>query len=298
MMKKRIVALILLLAALLCLCSCAKDKESSFCIQFIDVGQGDAALVECDGHYMLIDGGEKSAGAKVSETLAEEGVRKLDILVASHLHSDHIGGLIGALDHGPRIGRVISNADDGDTETFREFKQALRKSRSRIRIPSVGDRFELGSATVEVVDVSAREDNDSLVLLITYGKTRFLFTGDIERRAQLRVAEALGLDREKQGDWVSLIKMPHHGAYHDDAGYAENALYRLFWEYDPDYFVISVGEDNRYGHPHSETMALIEDMVVKAKGQAWEDHVFRTDERGDVTVRSNGKEIFVETSKR
>lgn len=93
-MRKRLFAFILLAVTLLCLCSCSKKNvDSTFSIHFIDVGQGDSALVECDGHYMLIDGGDKSAEDKVYDTLEKKGIQRLDILAISHLHSDHIGGL-------------------------------------------------------------------------------------------------------------------------------------------------------------------------------------------------------------
>ena len=300
----------LTLSALLSLCACSgKETEalqvdpilpgqesvepvrSTFSIRFLDVGQGDSALVECDGHYMLIDGGEVSAGEKVYSVLAQQGVRKLDILAVSHLHTDHYGGLISGLNDRPEIGMTISNATQTDTATFERFQQVLQSLGTQITVPAAGDRYALGSATVEVIDSCAEEGNDSLVLMVTYGKTRFLFTGDIERSGQLRVVEYFENARIDPSDWVSLIKMPHHGAYNDNSGLSENALYRLFWEYDPSYFVISVGADNQYGHPHRETVKLIEDMVVRAKELDWDGHVYRTDERGDVVVRSDGETL-------
>ena len=297
-MRQRFLALILLLATLLCLCSCSgENKNSTFSIQFIDVGQGDSALVECDGHYMLVDGGETTAGDKVYNVLEEKGIQKLDILAVSHLHTDHYGGLIKALTYASKIGVTISNATYSDNETFRKFEHELGINGTKITVPAPGDKYELGSATVEVIDSRAAEANDSLVLLITYGKTRFLFTGDIQRNGQLRVIESFEANQKSQGDWVSLIKMPHHGAYNDEFGLAENALYRLLWEYDPSYFVISVGANNQYKHPHQETMDMIEDMVVKAKDLDWNNHVYRTDEQGDIIVRSNGKVLSFETSK-
>lgn len=293
-MRKRILAFIFLLVAVLCLCSCTnkEKKESTFSIHFIDVGQGDSALIECDGHYMLIDGGDTQAGDKVYSVLEKNGIQKLDILAVSHLHTDHYGGLIKALTYASKIGVTISNSTYSDTDTFRKFEHELGINGSKITVPAPGDKYELGSANVEVIDSCANEENDSLVLLVTYRKTRFLFTGDIERNGQLRVIEAFETDRRKQGDWVSLIKMPHHGAYDD-----ENALYRLFWEYDPSYFVISVGVNNQYKHPNQRTLEMIEQMVVKSKELDWGTHVYRTDEDGDITVKSNGKELSFETTK-
>ena len=305
-MNSRIWALILSLAILLGLCGCSKpDSNSTFSIRFLDVGQGDAALVECDGHYMLIDGGggksdaeNKTAGEKVYNALRDNGVKKLDILAISHLHADHIGGLIKglrALDGCKPIGITISNSKTSNTETFHDFEHELYRNESEITIPAPGDVFKLGSATVKVLETSAEEANDSMVLLITNGSTRYLLNGDIERNGQLRVIEELQKDTGKYGQ--SLIKMPHHGAYNDDYGLRENALYLLLREYDPNYIVVSVGKNNPYKHPHEETIDMLENLIIDVKGLNWSSHVFRTDENGDILVQSNGKDISVRGSK-
>lgn len=299
-MRKKIISFILLLTTLLCLCSCSTgNKESTFSIQFIDVGQGDSALVECDGHYMLIDGGETTAGDKVYNVLETNGIQKLDILAVSHLHTDHYGGLIKALTYASEIGVTISNATYSDNEIFRKLEHELGINGTKIKVPAPGDKYELGSATVEIVDSHDEEANDSLVLLITYGKTRFLFTGDIMANGQLRVRKALqqeeGLLSNNKG-WVSLIKMPHHGAYNDKYGFQDSNLNALLYEYDPSYFIISVGTNNQYKHPHQETLDLLENFVEKSDLN-WDDHIYRTDEHGDIVVRSNGKELSVETTK-
>jgi len=188
-MRKRFISLLLLISTLLCLCSCSgKDANSTFSIRFIDVGQGDSALVECDGHYMLIDGGETTAGNTVYNVLEENGIQKLDILVVSHLHTDHYGGLTKALTYASSIGVTLSNAEYKDSKAFRDFEHQLQINGSKITVPAPGDTYELGSAKVEVIYSSAEEANDSLVLMITYGDTRFLFTGDIEDAAQTKIA--------------------------------------------------------------------------------------------------------------
>lgn len=282
-MRQRFLALILLLATLLCLCSCSKEnRDSTFSIQFIDVGQGDSALVECDGHYMLIDGGDTNAGQKVYDVLEENGIQKLDILAISHLHADHIGGLTKALTYASSIGITISNSTYSEKETFRKFEHELGINGSKITVPAPDDKYELGSATVEVVDVSAEEANDSLVLLISYGNTKFLFAGDIEDTAQERIAEKYQNDKDEPYK-IDLIKMPHHGSY-------TGTLYRFVRTFMPDYAIISVGAGNTYGHPHRETMDLLD-------SKTWKPKVYRTDLNGDIIVRSNGKELSVETSK-
>ena len=257
------------------------NQSSSFSIMFIDVGQGDSALVECDGHYMLIDGGDIQAGEKVYNVLEEKGIQKLDILVISHLHEDHYGGLIKALKYASSIGITISNSKDSKSDKFADLEQQLNTNKSNITIPHTGDKYKLGSANVEVVDVASNEENDSLVLLITYGKTRFLFTGDIQYSGQKRLVEKY-TDGGDAVFKVDVIKMPHHGSCKD------SNLYRVIRTFDPDYAVISAGQGNQYGHPHKETLELLDQAEVK---------VYRTDQNGDITVRSDGKSLLFETSK-
>ena len=261
----------------------------------IDVGQGDSALVECDGRYMLIDGGNEAAGEKVCNVLKEKEIRKLDILAISHLHEDHYGGLRNALTYASSIKLTISNSKYSDNKSFLKFERELRRNGSKITVPPLGKKYKLGSAMVEVVDVSAEKNNDSLVLLITYGSTRFLFTGDIERQGQLRVVNAL--KKNDQDFTHSLIKMPHHGAYNDKHGFNNNALQPLFWKYYPDYIVISVGKGNQYDHPHQDALDIVKNLIVDSRELKWDNHVFRTDLNGDITVKSNGKELTVKTSK-
>lgn len=281
-MKKRIITLILVLVSLLSLCACSgKGTDSTFSIRFIDVGQGDAALVECDGHYMLIDGGETTAGTTVYNVLEENGIQKLDILVVSHLHTDHYGGLTKALTYASSIGVTLSNAEYKDSKAFRDFEHQLQINGSKITVPAPGDSYELGSATVEVIDAAAEEGNDSLVLLITYGNTRFLFTGDIEDAAQTRISDKYQSESDEPFK-IDLIKMPHHGSY-------TGTLYRFLRTFMPDYAIISCGEGNMYGHPHRETLDLLD-------SKTWSPKVYRTDRDGDIVVRSNGKELSVETS--
>ncbi len=278
-MRKRIIALILVIAAVICLGACTKTTQgSTFSIQFIDVGQGDSALVECDGHYMLIDGGEITAGDKVYSVLEEKRIQRLDYLVISHLHTDHYGGLIKALSYASKIGKTLSNADYTDNERFRKLEHQLSINGSAITVPHVGDTFMLGSAEIEVVDVASAESNDSLVILITYGETKFLFTGDIGENAQRRVFQKYRNDADEPYK-INLIKMPHHGA---------EVLILFVETFMPDYAVISVGQGNIYRHPRQTTLDMLDQADVK---------VYRTDQDGDITVKSDGKTLTIETSR-
>lgn len=289
-MRKVLYSVVLVILSCFLMCGCMNSKaalsginqSSSFSIQFIDVGQGDSALIECDGRYMLIDGGDTSAGDKVYNVLEEKGIQHLDILVMSHLHADHIGGLAKALTYASSIDLTLSNSNYSDKEAFRKVEHELGINGSSITIPSVGQKYQLGSSTVEVIDASAEEANDSLVLLITYGKTKFLFTGDIEENAQTRISDRYENENDKAYD-IDLIKMPHHGSY-------TGTLYRFVRTFMPEYAILSVGKDNPYGHPDKETLDLLD-------SKTWSPKVYRTDENGDIIVKSDGKTLSVTTSK-
>ena len=306
-MKKKIIigVLFVTLACIICACTIIPKKDSTFCITFIDVGQGDSALVECDGHYMLIDGGDKKHGENVYRVLEAEPqpVRHLDILAVSHFHTDHYAGLISALANVSKIDLAISNMDtydngvgiDEDAEEedpkaerklFSNFTHALSSAGASLKVPQNGDKYELGSAIVEVLDVSDVHDNDSLVLLITYGKTKFLFTGDIEEKAQKRIYEKYqDKDGVDKGYKLNLVKMPHHGSY-------TGTLFGFFRTFRPDYVVISVGQGNRYGHPDQDTL----DLFSNPKSGWKPKRVYRTDQDGDIKVVSNGKKVKITTS--
>lgn len=282
-MKRRIVATLLLVAILICLGACSSTgSESTFSIHFIDVGQGDAAIIECDGQYMLIDGGDKSAEDKVyeavKEALASKNKKRIDILALSHLHADHIGGLGKTLDYLSSIGLVISNSKEGNTSTFMDFEGKLLQLGSKIKIPACGDTYQLGRATVEVIDVRDEKNNDSMVLLITYGDTTFLFAGDMEQNQESQICNRYGDDR-----WdVSLLKVAHHGS---DTSTSIRFLSLLM----PQYAIISVGANREPDHPSQITLDRLFQADVK--------QVFRTDQHGDIYLTSNGKDINIETSK-
>ena len=154
---------------------------------------------------------------------------------------------------------------------------------AEITIPHIGDKYQLGSASVEVIDVASDEPNDSVVLLVTYGETRFLFPGDIEYAGQKRICDKY-MNEPNQEFKVDLLKMPHHGSYQN------GNITRLINTFMPEYAIISCGEGNRYGHPHHETLEALDNKAFKAK-------VYRTDKNGDITVKSDGKMLSVQTSK-
>ena len=221
--------------------------ESTFSIHYIDVGQADAALVECDGHYMLIDGGNKGDSNVIYSVLKRAAVSRLDIVVGSHAHEDHIGGLPGAFNY-TTADLTLCPVSEYDSDAFRDFKKYADKSGGGITIPSAGDSYQLGGATVDILGVNEGSDpNDtSIVLKITYGSTAFLFTGDAESEAERAILNR-GVNLT-----ATVLKVSHHG---NDSGTSSLFLREVM----PQYAIISVGKDNPYGHPKEDTLRLLAD---------------------------------------
>lgn len=253
-----------------------KAERSSFSIRFIDVGQADAALVQCDGKYMLIDGGNKNASRIMYTVLKNEGIEHLEIIVGTHAHEDHIGGIPGALNYAT-AGITLCPVANYDGDAFRDFEKYANLNGGGITVPSVGDTFSLGSATMTILGVNAggTTNDSSIILMIEYGETSFLFTGDAERTAEQAVLRT-GINLS-----ATVLKVGHHGS-------DTSTTYPFLWQIMPMYAIISVGEDNTYGHPSDNTLSRLRDADVQ---------VFRTDMHGDITIVSDGFLVTISTEK-
>lgn len=249
---------------------------STFSIHFIDVGQADAALVECDGHYMLIDGGNKADSDVIYAVLKNAGVQKLDIVVGTHAHEDHVGGLPGAFNY-TTADRILCSVTSYDTDAFADFKKYADQNGGGITVPAVGDEYTLGSASVKILGVNGGSDvNDtSIVLKILYGETSFLFTGDAEREAEQTILN-FGTDLS-----ATVLKVGHHGS-------DTSTTYPFLREIMPQYAVISVGTGNSYGHPTDDTLSRLRDADVQ---------IYRTDLHGDIYLTSDGTTVTITTDK-
>ena len=252
-------------------------EDSTFEVHYLDVGQGDCSLVLCDGDAMLIDGGESSESSKVYAYLKQHGISHLDYMVATHAHSDHIGGLSGALNYAT-VDTAFCPVTEYDSKTFDSMVKYLDKQGIGITVPSAGDEFMLGSAHVQVLGPQKIYDdpNDtSIVMKVTYGETSFLFTGDAERTAEADILDA-GYDLSS-----TVLKVGHHGS-------DTSTSYPFLREIMPEYAVIQVGKDNSYGHPTEDTLSRLRDAEVK---------VYRNDLHGDIVCWSDGKTVSFTTAK-
>lgn len=280
--NKKITTAIALLLALIAICTGCNlpasepIKDSGFSIHFIDVGQGDAALVECDGHYMLIDGGTTENSSKMYAVLMEKQIDYLDYVVGTHPDADHIGGLAGALNYAS-AGNVLCSVTEHDTESFQNFKKYADRNGGGIRIPKAGEQFSLGTATVTVLSVNTgfSVNDDSIVLKIAYGKTSVLFTGDAEYDAEQTLLKN-NIDIS-----ADVLKVGHHGSASSTSEAFLNAV-------NPSYAIISVGENNDYQHPTDVVLNRLEKQGTE---------IYRTDLSGEIYLTSDGRNIAIHTEK-
>ena len=251
-------------------------EKSTFWVEYVDVGQGDCALIQCDGHYMMIDGGPSKASSTVYTILKNKGIKTIDLMIATHPDEDHIGGLSGALNYSS-VDTVLSPVVAHDTKTFNSLSKYVTKQGKTFTVPKAGDSYALGSSRIDILGPiysNADTNNQSIVVKVTYGLNSFIFTGDAEEE------EENSIIRKYKGLNCDVLKVAHHGSNSSTSKAWLNAT-------KPTYAVIPVGQ-NSYGHPTQNTI----DKLTKAGAV-----IYRTDLHGDITFTSDGKNLSVQTEK-
>lgn len=246
-------------------------QATEMSVHFIDVGQGDATLIINGEHAMLIDAGVDGSGTKLQSYLKKQGVERLDYLILTHTDADHIGAADVVITK-MEIDTVFMGDFAKDTVTYRDTISALDAKSLSYSIPSAGSVYSLGDATFTIVAPNKAYDNAndfSIGLYLTKGNISFLFTGDAGENAEAdMLAAGWNLDAD-------VYHVGHHGSRYSSSQPFLDAV-------SPTYAVISCGEDNSYGHPHSQTLNALRSMGVK---------VFRTDEQGTIIATTYGDEL-------
>jgi competence protein ComEC len=268
-------------------------------VTFLDVGQGDAMLISFpQGSLMLLDSGGRIgfdsreddeeyedvfvedsvsvAEAAVAPYLWRRGIRRLDWIAASHGDADHVGGF-GEIVRGFEIGAALKGAPKR-SYTSDAFDRAARAARAPMRSLKRGDALDIDGARVDVLSPYAdrppmSDNNESLVLRITFGARSFLLSGDIEKEAEALLVESEGDLR------ADVLKVAHHGS---KTSSAVEFLKRV----NPRHAVISVAKLSPFGHPHSEVLARLRNTNAS---------VWRTSDCGAITISTDGDDLRVET---
>lgn len=250
----------------------------------IDVGQGDSILIQCGDRNVLIDCGENGMGETVLDYLDRAGVTHLDWLVATHPHSDHIGGMDTVLNSEITVDNMMmprtSKAMTPTTKTYKDLLSAISKKGLKVTQPNPGQTYDLDGVTMLVLSPKKNSDYDdlndySVVLKFTYKDVSILTGGDANKKVE---KELLKTDYDLSAD---IYKVSHHGGKESSCDEFVKAL-------NAKYSAISVGEDNKYGHPKQETLERLNEINSQ---------INRTDTDGSIIYETDGTDIAVTTSK-
>ena len=257
---------------------CAGVSAESLYVHFLDVGQADAAILQCGDAVMMIDGGDSADSSLIYSYLTKTlNVQHIDYMIASHPHADHIGGLSGAL-NACTVGQIFSPVSAYDSRQFISLQKYAQKQHIGLTVPKAGESFALGDAQVQFLSPARSYDeinNSSIVVRIVHGENAFLFTGDAQREAE---QDMIASGYELASD---VLKVGHHGS--------DTSSSALFLSgVAPDYAVISCGADNAYGHPDDEVLGRLEDAGAQ---------VFRTDLQGSILCISDGSSLTFYTER-
>lgn len=247
-------------------------------VSYIDVGQADSILIQVpNGKKVLIDAGNNEDANTITSYLKKQGVGKLDIVIATHPHEDHIGSMdtvINTFD----VGQVVMPRKDATTQTYKHLITAIRNKGLKITEAKAGLKLDLGPEVIALLLAPNSTDyedvnNYSAVLKLSYGTNTFLFEGDAEEQSENEMLKA-GYSLK-----TDVLKVGHHGSN-------TSSTTAFLAKVSPKYAIISVGEGNTYGHPAQTTINKLVNIGAK---------VYRTDQFGTIVVESDGSKISVNT---
>lgn len=284
--KDRIVSCCAIAIAVCCVLAFRGVGSTTLEVTFLNVGQGDAALIRTpQGQTILVDGGGTSSPSSdtgkniIQPYLLRRGITHLDCAVVSHFHDDHTEGIISMLSSFPIGSLIVPACETEDSNVKEDVLSAAIKQHIPIYYFSAGSQIQLDNG-ITLDTLSPQKDqfydanNSSLVLRLSYGESDFLFTGDIEKQTEAQLAATL--------PQTDVLKTPHHGSDTSSSAPLLDAA-------QPDIAVISVGEDNKYGHPSGKTL-----QAFQQRGITW----YRTDQSGTITLKAQANgEITVQTRK-
>ena len=255
--------------------SAAPNSESKLIVHFLDVGQGDSIFIELpNGKTMLVDAGENYHGQGIIDYVQTIGYQKLDYVVATHPHEDHIGSMPYIV-RNFEIGSIYMPDVTANTATFESLLKAIKAKGLRVKNGRTGVHIIMdGELTADIIAPDKPDEsnlnNSSIVLLLTFGNVSYLLTGD----AETKELNAIRADMH-----ATVLKAGHHGS-------KTSTTQTLLKKISPSVTVISCGKNNDYGHPHAEVLKMLKSVNSS---------VYRTDRDQTVIVATDGSSLTVST---
>ncbi len=277
-------------AAGLVWCAVFAESRNGLMVAFLDVGQGDAIFIQAEnGNQVLLDGGPNKTVLSQLAKIMPFYDRSIDLLILSHPHADHLAGLIEVLKRYD-VGGIIESGNENNTPEYREWENLIETKKIPRVLGKRGTRINLDEnlflnillpariATQSVAGGPVGDVKNSdvhgamLVSKLNYAKTSYLFAGDMAKPLENYLVSLEG-SRLKS----DVLKVGHHGSN-------KSTSESLLGFVSPQYAVISVGKNNSYGHPHKETLEILNRFGIK---------IFRTDENGMIETKSDGENLTV-----
>ena len=244
-------------------------------LYYLDVGQADSILIIDNDHNMLIDGGNNEDGELIVNYLKELNIKKLDYIIATHPHEDHIGGLDNVINNF-EIKNILMPEVYTTTKTFEDVLDAIENNNLSITIPKIGDKYKLNLSSFEIIYVGKDKSdlNDtSIILNLNFNNNSFLFTGDASKSIEKQI-----LDKNIKAD---VLKLGHHGSKYSSSK-------EFLKQVNPKYAIISCGQDNIYKHPNEETLQSLDELQIK---------YYITKDDGTIKITSDGNNITIDKLK-
>ena len=250
--------------------------NSNLEVYYFDVGQADSILIRENDNNILIDAGNNEDGEKLVDYLKNDlNIEKFNMVVGTHPHEDHIGGLDNVIDSFDIDTILMPNATS-TSKTFENVLDSIEKKDYKITVPKINEEFNYNNINIKVLYTGTDEkdlNNTSIVLKLTYQNNKFLFMGDATSKVEKKL-----LNEDIKSD---VLKIGHHGSEYSTT---KNFLDKV----NPQYAIIEVGKNNTYKHPKKITLDKLNKKNIK---------IYRTDIDGTIKVASDGNNLKFETLK-